>query len=228
MLLQLYATSVCALVLLAARAEAAPLKEVLARMDATAAAFKGMTAKIRRVSHTAVINEDNIDSGAVTLRRAKPKEVQMLVELTEPEVKSLAFQGRKLEIYFPKILTVQEYDLGKSRALVEQFLLLGFGSTGKELAANYTITSLGEETVGGCKAHRLELIPKSAEALQHLKKVELWIAADGGYPSQQKFFLAGGDYTLVTYTDVKLNPPLSDGALRLKLPKGVKREQIQK
>jgi len=228
MLLQRYVTSVCALVLFTARAEAAPLNEVLARMDTTAAAFKGMTAKIRRVSHTAVINEDNIDSGAVTLRRAKPKEVQMLVELTEPEVKSLAFQGRKLEIYFPKILTVQEYDLGKSRALVEQFLLLGFGSTGKELAANYTITSLGEETVGGCKAHRLELIPKSAEALQHLKKVELWIAADGGYPSQQKFFLAGGDYTLVTYTDVKLNPPLSDAALRLKLPKGVKREQIQK
>ena len=228
MLLQLYATSVCALVLFAAGAEAAPLKEVLARMDATAAAFKGMTAKIRRVSHTAVIDEDNIDSGTVTLRRSKPKEVQMLVELTEPEVKSLAFQGRKLEIYFPKILTVQEYDLGKSRALLEQFLLLGFGSTGKELAANYTIASLGEETVGGRKAHRLELTPKSAEALQHLKKVELWIAADGGYPSQQKFFMAGGDYTLVSYTDVKLNPPLSDGALRLKLPKGVKREQIQK
>ena len=228
MLIRLYATSVCALLLLASGAAAAPLKEVLARMDATAAAFKGMTAKIRRVSHTAVIDEDNIDSGTATLRRAKPKEVQMLVELTEPEVKSLAFQGRKLEIYFPKILTVQEYDLGKSRALLEQFLLLGFGSTGKELAANYTIGSLGEETVGGRKAHRLELTPKSAEALQHLKKVELWIAADGGYPSQQKFFLAGGDYTLVTYTDVKLNPPLSDGALRLKLPKGVKREQIQK
>ena len=228
MLQQRYATSVCALVLFAAGGEAAPLKEVLARMDATAAAFKGMTAKIRRVSHTAVIDEDNIDSGTVTLKRSKPKEVQMLVELTEPEVKSLAFQGRKLEIYFPKILTVQEYDLGKSRALLEQFLLLGFGSTGKELAANYTIASLGEETVGDKKAHRLELIPKSAEALQHLKKVELWIAADGGYPSQQKFFLAGGDYTLVTYTDVKLNPPLSDGALRLKLPKGVKREQIQK
>jgi outer membrane lipoprotein-sorting protein len=228
MLQQRYATSVCALVLFAAGGEAAPLKEVLARMDATAAAFKGMTAKIRRVSHTAVIDEDNIDSGTVTLKRSKPKEVQMLVELTEPEVKSLAFQGRKLEIYFPKILTVQEYDLGKSRALLEQFLLLGFGSTGKELAANYTIASLGEEEVGGRKAHRLELTPKSAEALQHLKKVELWIAADGGYPSQQKFFLAGGDFTLVTYTDVKLNPPLSDAALRLKLPKGVKREQIQK
>ena len=228
MLLPYIATSACAVVLFASGAMAGPLDELLARMDATAASFKGMTAKIRRVSHTEVINEDNIDSGAVTLRRSKPREVQMLVEFTEPEPKSVAFQGRKLEIYFPKILTVQEYDLGKSRALVEQFLLLGFGSTGKDLAANYTMKSLGEETVAGRKANRLELIPKSAEALQHLKKVELWIAAEGGYPSQQKFFLAGGDYTLVTYTDVSLNPPLSDAALRLKLPRGVKHEQIQK
>ena len=33
------------------------------------------------------------------------------------------------QIYYPKSNTVEEYDLGKERAMIDQFLLLGFGSS---------------------------------------------------------------------------------------------------
>jgi outer membrane lipoprotein-sorting protein len=56
----------------------------------------------------------------------------------------------------------------------------------------------------------------------------LWIPESEGYPIQQKFYLAGGDYKLVTYTNVKVNPPLTDGDLRLKVPKNAKRVSPQK
>jgi outer membrane lipoprotein-sorting protein len=204
------------------------LVDTLARMDRAASAFKNMSANTRRVSHTAVINEDSIDSGAMWLKRSKPQEMRMLIELNEPDTKSVAFQGRKLEIYYPKIQTVQEYDVGKNRALLDQFLLLGFGTSGKELANAHGIKSLGPETVAGQKTTRLELIPKSKEVLQHLKKVELWISDASGYPVQQKFYQPAGDYMLVTYTNLKINIDLPDSALKLKLPKGVKREYPQK
>lgn len=204
------------------------LESVITRMDRSASSFQALSSDVRRLAHTEVINEDNIDTGTMLLKRTKPSDMRMLVNLTNPDPKSVALQGRKLEIYFPKIQTVQEYDVGKNRELMDQFLLLGFGSSGRELASAYAMKVLGPETVAGRKATAVELAPKSEQVLRHLKKVQLWIPEDNGYPIQQKFFLPGGDYMLVTYTNTKFNPRLSDDNLKLKLPKGVKREFPQK
>jgi outer membrane lipoprotein-sorting protein len=123
---------------------------------------------------------------------------------------------------------VQEYDLGKYRGLVEQFMLLGFGNSSKELQGGYAVRMLGAKSVAGQPTEHLELIPKSKDVLQHLTKVELWVSDSSGYPVQQQFFFPGGDYRTVTYTNVKVNPDLPDSALKLQLPRGVKRETPQK
>ena len=86
---------------------------------------------------------------------------------------------------------------------------------------------MGPDTVGGQKTQLLELIPKSKEVLQHLRKFEMWVA-ENGYPIQQKFYLTGGDYLVATYSDMKVNPDLPDSSLKLNLPKNVKREYPQK
>jgi len=202
---------------------------VLDRVDRAGAAFRGMSAKLRRISHTAVINEDNVDSGTILLKRAHPRDVRMLIDLTEPDPKTVAFQGHKLEIYYPKAATVQEIDVSnsKDRELMEQFFLLGFGTSRADLQAAYNLRLVGPDTVGGQKTERLELIPKSKEVLQHLLKFEMWVA-ENGYPIQQKFYLTGGDYQLATYSDMKINPDLPDSALKLKTPKNVKREYPQR
>lgn len=204
------------------------LQAIFARMDQAASSFKGVSAKIRRVSHTAVINEDTTDSGVMFLKRTKPKDIRMLVDLVQPDQKSVMLQGRKLDMYFPKIQTVQEFDVGKNRELLDQFFLIGFGTNSKELEKAYIVRLLGPEDVASQKATLLELTPRSQQVSQHLKKFELWISDATGYPVQQKFYLPGGDYMLVTYTDMKPNPDLPDSALKLKLPKGVKWEYPQK
>jgi outer membrane lipoprotein-sorting protein len=204
------------------------LDSVLAAMDRSAAAFRGMSASMKRTSYTDVIKESTVDSGSILLKRAGPREMRMLVTLTEPDPKTVALAGKKLEVYYPKIQTVQEYDLGKHRAMLDQFFLVGFGTSGKELASSYTMKLLGSETVAGEKTAHLELVPKSKEVAQHLKKLELWVSESTGYPVQQKFFLPANDYMLVTYTGMKPNPDIPDAALKLKLPKGVKREYPQK
>ena len=118
--------------------------------------------------------------------------------------------------------------MGRYRAMLDQFMLIGFGTSGKELASAYNMKVLGNETVAGRTTTRLELVPKSAEVLKNLKKLELWIPEADAYPVQQKIYLGAGDYKLVTYTNVKLNPPLSDSDLKLRVPKGTKREFPQK
>jgi outer membrane lipoprotein-sorting protein len=203
------------------------LDAVLARIDRAGAAFRGMSARVNRLSHTAVINEDNADSGTMLLKRTKPRDMRMLVDLTQPDPKTVAFQGRKVDVYYPKIQTVQEFDVGKSRELLDQFFLIGFGTSRADLERAYHIRLLGPDTVEGQKTERLELVAKSKEVLQHLTKFELWISEEG-YPVQQKFYLPGGDYMLVTYSDMKINPDLPDSALKLHLPRGVKWEYPQR
>ena len=203
------------------------LENALERMDRAAASFKALSADIKSVQHTAVINDDNTDIGRIMLKRSK-HDMRMLVELKQPDPKSIAVQGHKVEIFYPKRNAVEEYDIGQRRELLDQFMLVGFGTSGKELGSAYDIKVLGPDTVAGQATTHLELVPKSPEVLKNLKKLELWIPESEGYPIQQKFYLAGGDYKLVTYTDVKVNPPLTDADLKLKVPKDAKRVFPQK
>ena len=116
--------------------------------------------------------------------------------------------------------TVEEYDFGKS---VEKYMALGFGASGKELKADYSVRELGSEAANGQKTLKLELIPKAKEVLQQFPKIELWMSDSTAYPVQQKLYQTGGDYMLVTYADVVINPSLPDSAFKLNIPKGVKR-----
>ena len=208
---------------------AAPAEQsVLAKMDESAAAFSSMSGKIRKLTHTAVINDDSVESGTIRLKRQAKGDIRLLVDIGEPDPKSYALQGPKAEIYYPKIQTVQEYDLGKQSQLLDQFLLLGFGTPTGDLLRSYTLRVAGEETVAGQKTARVELIPKSAKVLQYLSKAELWISLADGHTIQQKFYEPSGDYRLATYSEVKWDSTLSDSDLALKLPKNVKREYPQR
>jgi outer membrane lipoprotein-sorting protein len=191
------------------------LEDLLTNMDRTAALFRAFSADLRSVQHTAVINEDEVDTGTMLLKRSK-RDIRMLVDLTAPDRKTVALHEHTLEIYYPKMQEVQVWDTGQNDALVQQFLLIGFGTSGKDLVAAYTLRIVGNESIEGQATTRLELIPKSTEVLKNLKKLELWISDADVYPVQQKFYLAAGDYKLVTYTNVKVNPALSDSDLKLK------------
>jgi len=203
------------------------LENLLRRMDRSASSFKAFSADLRSVAHTAVIDDDEVSTGTILLKRTS-RGIDMLMELITPDRKSIALHGQRGEIYYPKMKTVEEYDISGFRALADQFLLIGFGTSGKELTAAYTMKVLGTDEFGGRLATRLELVPKSPEVLKNLKKLELWIPESGDYPVQQKFYLAAGDYRIATYTNVKMNPPLSDSDLRLRAPKDAKRVFPQK
>jgi outer membrane lipoprotein-sorting protein len=202
-------------------------EDVLSQMDQSAAKFTGMVSELTRVTYTKVIDEKTTEMGTIFLKKQGSRDLKVLIDFTKPDAKTVAFQGRKAEVYYPKLKTVQEYDIGKQKGLVDQFLLIGFGTTGKELKSNYAVKYTGDETIGGQRAYKLELVPNSEQIKEKLRKLELWIAESGAYPVQQKFLQPSGDYYLFTYSGVKLNSQLTDEQLRLKLPKGVKRERVQ-
>ena len=174
-----------------------PLDAVLARLDQAAINFKGLTADIRKIAHTDVVNVDDVDSGTIVVKRVK------------------------VQVFKPKTNEAEEVELGKNRGVVDQFMLLGFGSNSGEIRNAYTVTLGGADSINGEKTTRIILVPKDPEILARVKKCELWIS-DKGWTVQQKFHTGGGDYVLSTYSGMKLNPIIADKDLRLELPKGVK------
>lgn len=198
------------------------LDQVLARMDRAAKDFKSMTAQVTYVTHTEVLNENDQESGTIAMKKIHPGEVEGLVDFTSPDRKSIAFEKRTAKEYLPKLKTVQVFDLKKHGEQIDKFIMIGFGTSGSELAKDYDMTVLGTESWQGQPTIHLQLIPKSGDAKQYVQKLELWIPALGEpYPVHEKIQEPSGDYRLVTYSDLKINPPLPADALKLKVPPGV-------
>jgi outer membrane lipoprotein-sorting protein len=204
------------------------LSAVQARIDKSAAAFTSLTAHVKKVSFTAVIKDTATETGTFMIKRDKPGDMRVRMEIEKPDERSVALSRKKYEVFLPKINTVQEYDLSQYGRLVDQFLLLGFGTPVKEINKSYDMVVTGTDTIEGRQATRVELRPKTANVKEHLRLVEMWFPLDDGNPIQQKFWQPSGDFIQSTYTDVKVNPLLKDADVQLTLPKNVKREKPQK
>ena len=199
------------------------VQQILARMDKAASEFKTMTAQVTHVDHTDILNDESTESGTVTMKKVQPGEVQERVDFTVPDRKTVTFEKRRVQEYLPKINTLQVFDLDKHGEQLDRFLMIGFGTSGTELAKDWDVSVLGTESIKGQSAIRLQLNPKAAEFRQYVQKIELWIPAEGDpYPLREKIFEPSRDYRLVTYSDLKINPPLQPDALQLKPPPGVK------
>jgi outer membrane lipoprotein-sorting protein len=204
-----------------ARAADNSLDTAFVRLDKAAATFKGLTADMTRTHHTELVNANETDQGKITLKKIKANDVRFLINFTDPEPKLIALGGGKGLMYTPKTKEAQEADLKKHRDLINDVLLLGFGSSSAELKGKYTILPGGPESIDGTATIRIELVPKSEDLRHNIKKAELWIP-ENGIPVQQKFYESGGDYTLATYSHIALSSNIPDSAVKLELPKGVK------
>lgn len=222
--------SVSALACLACVALGAPLSlpEIMKRLDQNAAGFRAMSAKLERIDYTAVLRDASKESGEIMLLKKRPGAVAMRIDFTAPDVKQISYSDKKIQSYLPKINTVQIVDVGKIDGLISQGILIGFGTTAKELQKAYSIKVLGEEAINGKAATKLELIPRGDSPLMKLKKIEVWLAVSDGYPLRQKLYQSSGDYNQATYMDLKINPPITEQSVRLDLPKNVKKDYPSK
>jgi len=198
------------------------LDYVLSMMDHAAADFKSLTAAIEHVKYTAVVKDTSTESGEIFVR----KDAKERIDFQSPDPRTILRNGDNLYIYTPKINRVEEYNIGKNRAVVDQYLALGFGTRTEVLRKNYDISLAGEEELDGHKSAILELTPRSDEQRKQISKVVMWVDQSSWLPIQQKFIEAGtGDYVLSHYTKVMKNLKLGDGKFKPDWPKGTKVEK---
>lgn len=200
------------------------LDSVLTNMDRAANGFESMQATITRLKYMALLDDETMESGEIFVRKDKDGSVRLLINFKEPYVYHVAIGGNKAEIYRPRIVTVEEYDIAKHRDTFQQAFLLGFGTSADYLRKNYEIRLSGDEDVAGQKTVKLELIPKSEETRRQVPQLDLWVSTATWQAVQQKPYQLGGeDYRIFTYTGVTLNPKLPDSTFKLDVPRKAKR-----
>lgn len=203
-------------------AQGAPrsVDSVLTLMDHSAQSFRSLTATIEHIKFTAVVSDTSTETGNLYVRRDE----KMRIDITAPDPRTILRTGDSLFVYTPKIKRVEEYNLGKNRSMVDQYILLGFGTRSAEVRKSYDVVLTGEDQLDGRKVAVLELTPKSEEVRKQIIKIQMWIDEASWLPIQQKFFEAtAGDYFLFHYSDLKEDLKVPESRFKQDWPKGVTR-----
>jgi outer membrane lipoprotein-sorting protein len=150
----------------------------------------------------------------------------MRIEFTKPEARTILRTGDSLFLYNPKLNRVEEYDLGKNRAMVDQYIRLGFGTKSEDLKKSYVVTVTGEEELDRRKTVVVELTPKVDQIRSQITRIQMWIDEASWLPIQQKIFEAGsGDYILFHYTSMMKNLKINDSRFKQDWPKNASHEK---
>jgi len=204
-----------------APAQGHDLASTIAGMDAAAGKFTSVTGDIDYTKVTVLVNDSSTEKGRIYFEKNKGK-LRVMLAFTQPAAKYVLFADGKVQLYQPRIAEVQEFTLGKNQDMLEQFLLLGFGTSGTEMLKSYNAVFKGPEKVDGEDAVRVDLTPKTPSVARKLTRIELWLSPHTWQPIQQKFYEPSKDYLTARYRGLQLNAKISSKDLRLPIRGKVK------
>jgi outer membrane lipoprotein-sorting protein len=122
-----------------------------------------------------------------------------------PTPKTYTFADGVFRLYEPMIPQVTTFSRASKFA---EYVMLGFGASGDELAAKWDITDLGPETIGGVETEKLELLAKDPTVRKNLPKVTIWMDLNRAVSLKQIFDEGQGTTRVCTYTNIKTTQKL--------------------
>lgn len=193
------------------------LKAVLAKLDVASADFRSTTANFEfDTTQTDPVPDTDVQKGIVYYDR-KNGAMRMGVHIDEvngkPVPKVMVVSGGEFQLY--EKLTNQ-VTRSKKAGKYESYLVLGFGASGKDLEQKFNVKYAGEETVGGVKTEKLDLVAKDPDVLKLFPKMTIWIDPARGVSVKQYFDEGQGQSRTCTYSNIKVNQPLPADAFTFK------------
>jgi len=124
------------------------IEGVLGMMDKAAQDFHTLTADLEHVKYTAVVKDTSSETGHIFVRRDE----KMRIDIAKPDPRTILRTGDNLFVFNPKINRVEEYNLGKNRQMVDQYVLLGFGTKGENIKKGYLGSGADAQVGGGSQS----------------------------------------------------------------------------
>ena len=200
---------------------AGDLKATLAQLDATASHFHTTNADVEfDTVQTDPVPDKDVQKGVVYYKRSGSS-FQMGVHITSDNGQKLlktivCCEGGTVKLYEQQL---NQVTVLSKLSQYENYFMLGFGASGKELAEKWTITDDGPERMNGVQTEKLTMIPKDAAVRRNLPKVTLWMDLQRGVSLKQLFDEGPGQYRVALYTNIKINQSIPSDAFTLKTNK---------
>jgi outer membrane lipoprotein-sorting protein len=201
----------------AAPAQQSDLKSILDRLNVAAASFQTMSADVEFDDITTdPIYDKDVFKGVYYFDR-KGTALRMGAHFKEhngkPSTKAYTYVGGVLKLHESGSSQVTTYtQAGK----FESYLVLGFGASGRDLAAKWDIKDLGPETIDGVSTEKLDLVAKDPDVRKNLAKVTIWVDPDRAISLKQIFTLNATSSKVCFYKNFKLNKSLPGDAFTFK------------
>lgn len=197
--------------LLAAAPPAGDAAAVLAALEQQGRQLVSMRASFEQTRTSVVLDETESTSGRVLLQ--VPGRFRW--DYLRPQPSAMAVKDGRFERYFP-----QTKQVFRGPARGEADLLVGFGPGSKDLGRKYEVSLAGQEAVSGRPAWILDLKPRAGQG-GLFAGIRLWVDQQRSIPVQTRLTEPTGDYTVVRFDEVEINPRLAGDAFELRLPKDV-------
>ena len=193
------------------------LGRVLKELDKSAANFRSTTADFEfDTTQTDPFPDKDVMTGTAYYER-KGTTFSMAAHVQKENDKdaprTYMYSGGMLKLFQPMIDQVTSF---KSASKFESYLMLGFGASGKDLADKWEIKYAGQETVGGVKTEKLELVAKDMTLRKNLLKVTVWLDAARGVSLKQVFEFPQSVMRVCTYSNIKTNQALPADAFKFR------------
>jgi len=205
--------------LLPARAALASgdLAATLAKLDAAATRFHTTSADFQfQTVQTQPVPDTETQTGVVYYQRSAAA-FHMGVHIrqvdSQPVFKTVVCcQGGVIKLYEKAIDQVTTLS---KLSQYESWFMLGFGASGKEMAARWNIVDDGPEPFDGVETEKLVLVPKDPAVRKNVPQVTVWMDLSRGVSLKQIFDEGQGLSRICTYTDIKMNQPLPADAFTI-------------
>jgi outer membrane lipoprotein carrier protein len=135
----------------------------------------------------------------------------------EPYASTMIAQGSELRLYYPDQQTLEVYDLGDR---MDQLAASPVPDLTR-LREFFTLESIDENAE---KADRLDLLllPRTDELAENLEEVLAQVDTEKGVLSRIEVTDTNGETTVMTFSDIELNPQIEAEALKLEVPENTK------
>ncbi|MFZ0632925.1 MAG: outer membrane lipoprotein-sorting protein [Acidobacteriaceae bacterium] len=197
------------------------LASVLKQMDASAPRFQNVTADVKVDNYTAVVQDHEYQTGATAFQRTSGgMEMVTHLKANGQPYADLLYRNGELDYYNPIQKQETVVAAGANKEEYDSFLATGFGATGKELSAAWTVTFQGMENVDGVQTAKLDLVSKDAKVRENFSHVQIWVDLSRDISLKQVMVQPSGDSRTMTYSNIRYNTHVKSDLFRLDIPKG--------
>ncbi len=193
------------------------LPSVLERLNQSARNFRSASADVEMNRlQTDPVPDTEVMKGTAYYER-KGADFKMAAHIVTVDGKP----APKVYTFVDKVLKLDEVGANQVTTISQakkftDYVMLGFGASGDELAAKWEITDLGPETMNGVQTEKLDLVAKDPTVKKNIPKVTVWMDLSRAVSVKQVFDLDHGNSRVNTYTNIKVNQALPKDAFTFK------------